>query len=99
MRGFAPAVLDGSVNGADELRRAMQIVDREARRMQRLTAGLLDLSRLQAGQVPMQREAVDLTELLQRCVEVLEVRAQDRQIGFRLELPETLPLEGDADRL
>src|SRR6185295_5710500 len=75
IRGFATAVLDGSVSEPDELQRAMQIVDREARRMQRLTAELLDLSRLQAGQVPMQREPVNLTELVRRCVEVLEVRA------------------------
>ena len=67
--------------------------------MQRLTAELLDLSRLQAGQVPMHREPVNLTELVRRCVEVLEVRAQEQRIGFKLELPEVLPLDGDADRL
>jgi two-component system, OmpR family, sensor kinase len=99
IRGFATAVLDGSVSDPDELRRAMQIVDREARRMQRLAAELLDLSRLQTGQVPMRREPVNLTELVRHCVEVLEARAQERQIGFKLELPELLPLEGDADRL
>ena len=99
IRGFATAVLDGSVSGPEEPRRAMQIVDREARRMQRLTTELLDLSRLQAGQVPMQREPVNLTELIRHCVEVLEAQAQERQIGFSLELPELLPLKGDADRL
>jgi signal transduction histidine kinase len=99
IRGFATAVLDGSVSDPGQLRRAMQIVDREARRMQRLTTELLDLSRLQAGQVPMQREPVNLAELIHHCVEVLEARAQERQIGFSLELPELLPLAGDADRL
>jgi signal transduction histidine kinase len=99
IRGFAQAVLDGSVASPDDLRRAMEIVEREARRMQRLAAELLDLSRLQAGQVPMRREALDLAALVRQSAEVLATRAQERGVQLDLELPLALPVDGDADRL
>jgi signal transduction histidine kinase len=99
IRGFAQAVLDGSASGREEVQNAMRVVDREARRMQRLTAELLDLSRLQAGQVPMRREPLDLAALVRQTAEVLAARARELQVGLALELPPSLPVEGDADRL
>jgi signal transduction histidine kinase len=99
IRGFAQAVLDGSASKPEDVQRAMRIVDREARRMQRLTVELLDLSRLQAGQTPMRREPVDLAALVHQCAEVLASRAQERRVGLEIELPAGIPIQGDADRL
>jgi signal transduction histidine kinase len=99
IRGFAQAVLDGSATSPEAVQRAMRVVDREARRMQRLSSELLDLSRLQTGRVPMRREPLDLGELIRHCVEVLEVRAQEQRVRLALELPDGLAVEGDADRL
>jgi signal transduction histidine kinase len=99
IRGFAQAVLDGSAWKPEDVHRAMRIVDHEARRMQRLTAELLDLSRLQAGQVPMRREPVDLAALVHHCAEVLGGRAQERRVGLEIDLSAEIPIQGDADRL
>lgn len=99
IRGFAQAVLDGSASSREEVQRAMQIVDREARRMQRLSTELLDLSRLQAGQVPMRQEQVDLPALIRQCAEVLAQNAQEREVQLELDLPASLSVQGDADRL
>lgn len=99
IRGFAQAFLDGSVSAPDDQRRAMRIVDHEARRMQRLTAELLDLSRLQAGEVPLRCARVELRPLVGQCAEVLGGRAQERGIRIELELAADLAVEGDADRL
>ena len=99
IRGFAQAVLDGSAASPDEIQRAMRVVEREARRMQRLSAELLDLSRLQAGQAPMERAPLELGELVRHCAEVVAVRAQEQQVRIELELPDGLVVEGDADRL
>jgi signal transduction histidine kinase len=99
IRGFAQAVLDGRANEPGQLQRAMQIVDHEARRMQRLSADLLDLSRLQAGQVPMEHRAVDLASLAAQSAEVLAGRAEQQGVEIALEATRPLPVEGDADRL
>lgn len=99
IRGFAQAVLDGSASSPAAVKRAMQIVDSEARRMQRLSTELLDLSRLQAGQVPMRQETVELGSLIQQCAEVLATSAQRRQVQVEVHLPTGLAVRGDADRL
>ena len=99
IRGFAQAVLDGRTSEPAQLQRAMQIVDHEARRMQRLCADLLDLSRLQAGQVPMEHWRVDLASLVAHSAEVLAGRAAEQGVTIELEPGPTLPVEGDADRL
>ena len=83
----ARAVLDGSAASPDEIRRAMLIVDGEARRMQRLAAELLDLSRLQAGEVPLRSELVDLGALAAHCADVLASRAREREVRIQVETP------------
>lgn len=99
IRGFAQAILDGSAASPEEQQHAMRIVDREARRMQRLATDLLDLSRLQAGQAPMRAERVDLVELLRQSADVLASRSEESQVRLAFDLPADLSLEGDPDRL
>jgi signal transduction histidine kinase len=99
IRGFAQAVLDGSASSPETVERAMQIVDSEARRMQRLSTELLDLSRLQAGQIPMRQETVELGALIRQCADVLAGNAQQRHVEVELDLPTSLSVQGDTDRL
>jgi len=59
--GFAGALVDGTVSGAEGAREAGRIIGEEAERMRRLVEDLLYLSRIESGDLALQRDPVDLS--------------------------------------
>jgi PAS domain S-box-containing protein len=62
---------------------------------------VLDLSKIEAGELIVERRAFDLASLLAELPEVLAVQARAKGIGFAIDIAGDLPavLEGDATRL
>ena len=67
--------------------------------MRRLVESLLDLARIESGQVVMAQETVDLGQVLGDCVDKLALRAQEGGITLSLDVPDLPPVLGDGDRL
>jgi heavy metal sensor kinase len=84
--------------GPAEYREAVQICERAAQRMRRLIESLLELARLDAGQEPMQREALDLAQVVAESAELIRPLAAARGITIHNEGSAT-PCTGDAERL
>jgi two-component system OmpR family sensor kinase len=99
IQGFAQAILDGTAADQESRRRAAQIIHEEADRMARLVNDLLDLARIEAGQVVMDRQPVELQVLLQDCAEKARLRAQEAQVAIQVESEGDLVVTGDRDRL
>jgi signal transduction histidine kinase len=100
IQGFSQALLDGTATDPPARERAATVIHTEAGRMRRLVDDLLDLARLESGQVTLARESVDMVDLLRGCA--ARLGPQSEQVGSRLllDLPPTLPpVVGDADRL
>ncbi|HFD39162.1 MAG TPA: HAMP domain-containing protein, partial [Anaerolineae bacterium] len=64
IQGFSQALLDGTAEDGESRRRAAAIIHEEAGRMRRLVDELLDLARLEAGQVELAQATVDVGALL-----------------------------------
>ena len=90
--------LHGSLSGDQQ--EPVRMCRKEISRLTRLVSDLLDVSRLEAGKLAMQRERVELTDVLRSVVRFLEGMAKERGLALALELPAP-PAEvaGDLDRL
>jgi signal transduction histidine kinase len=99
IQGFSLAILDGTARDGEAQRHAAQIIKDEAERMTRLVNELLDLAKLDAGQIVMAREPMDMGQLLRGCVEKLTPQAGQGDVELRLDLESLPPLSGDNDRL
>jgi two-component system OmpR family sensor kinase len=99
IQGYSQAILDGTARGEEAVRRAAGIVHDEAERMRRLVEGLLDLARIESGQVVMAQEPVDLRQVLGDGVDKMALRAQEGGITLSLNVPDLLSVLGDGDRL
>lgn len=78
--------------------RTVQVIIEQARRLNKLIAALLDISRIQMGQLSIERAPVDLGRLAQRVVE--DMRPTRPRHTITVEVPnEPLFVEGDALRL
>jgi signal transduction histidine kinase len=99
IRGFAQAMLDGTAEDNDARVKAAEIIEGESRRMLRQVDELLELSRMQSGQMKMAREPVDVKELLEHCREIFAIRAEEKGLNIRIEAEPLEPVTGDFDRL
>lgn len=81
-----------------EYRETLEACQDTAQQMRRLTESLLELARFDAGQEPMQPEALDLAELATGCLEAVRPLARERGIALKADL-QPAPAQGDPDRL
>ncbi|WP_447009666.1 HAMP domain-containing sensor histidine kinase [Saccharothrix hoggarensis] len=84
--GFAESLADGVVTGS-EVPAVGRTIGREAHRLDRLVADLLDLARLGADDFRVDLAPVDLTALVSAAAEVWRARCAAKDVEFRLELP------------
>jgi len=99
IQGFAQAILDGTAEDSEAKLKAARVIDDESKRMIRQVEELLELSRIQSGQLQMNRELVDIKELLVHCQEVFSLRAEEKGIRIRAETEPLMPVNGDVDHL
>jgi signal transduction histidine kinase len=96
IQGFAQAILDGA---AGDPTRAARVIYDEAGHMRRIVEDLLDLARIESGQIVMQRQHVDLAAVLHTVAERLSLRAAETQVALTTEIAALPRLTGDGDRL
>ncbi len=99
IQGFSQALLDGTASDDAAKTKSAGIINEEAGRMRRQVDELLELARMQAGQLRLAREPVDINELLAHCREVFAVTAEEKEIKIRIEAEPAMTVIGDTDRL
>jgi signal transduction histidine kinase len=99
IQGFAQAILDGTAKNGETLKQAAQVIYDEAGRMHRLVLELLELARLDAGGLKLERQATDLSALLRSVAEKMMPQAQAAKIDLQVISEGPLSLQGDHDRL
>ena len=81
-------------------RQFLQVIDRNAVRLQRLVGDLLFVAQVEAGTLSLQRGEADLARIGREAVEAARPRASDAGVALSLDAPDSLPLTAaDADRL
>ena len=98
INGFSQALMDDVVAG-DEQHNAYRIIEDESRRLLRLVEGLLDLSRIEAGQVRVESNPVDVASLLDHVGELFALRAQELDVRLAVSTSDVGEVLGDWDRL
>jgi signal transduction histidine kinase len=99
IQGFAQAMIDGAVEEGEAHDHAVRVIYEESDRLRRLVEDLLDLARLDGGQIEFDRHPVDLTILLQSIVDRLSLKASENGVELQSELDGLAPMIGDGDRL
>jgi len=87
LRGYAQLALrrlerDGSLEPS-QVRRAMEIIDQQSRRLSQLVGQLLEVSRIEAGQLRLERQPADLAALVEEAVAFSRARYSRQHIVVR----------------
>jgi signal transduction histidine kinase len=99
IRGFAQAILDNTAHSREAKLRAAQVIEEESQRMMLQVNGLLELSRMQAGQIEIVRNPVDINELVEHCREIFVKRSKEQRVTLTVAGGTVDRVIGDIDRL
>lgn len=99
IRGYNEALADGTAATAEQRQEYHLLIREEALRLERLIAELLDLSRLRAGAVAMEQEAIPLQGLAEGVLRLLQQLAAEKGLRLTTRLQPGLLVRGDGDRL
>lgn len=80
-------------------RQDLEGVERNARLLLKHVNDLLDVSKLESGKMVADYAQVDLARLVRQTAAHFESPAQERQIAYTVETPESLPAQVDADKV
>ncbi|ADU51719.1 integral membrane sensor signal transduction histidine kinase [Thermaerobacter marianensis DSM 12885] len=100
VQGYARSLLDGMVTSPEDVHDHLTVIDREARRLGRMVADLLDREALAAGRVSLRLGPVDPAVVAAEAVQDVAPAAREKGIRLDLEVAAGLPVvQADGDRL
>jgi two-component system sensor histidine kinase ResE len=101
LQGYSEALLDDIAGSAEERQELAQVIHEESLRMGRLVRDLLDLARMETGNIELHLRQVDVRGLVKRMHRKFTVLAKEQGILISYELPEEelVLAEADEDRL
>ncbi len=95
--GFSALMLDRDLP-PEEMRRYLEVIRTEARRLAELLNDLLDMQRIEQGTLELRLDAIDLNDLLSAQITLYSAQSEDHEL--RLDpADEPLLVFGDRDRL
>jgi signal transduction histidine kinase len=93
-------MLQSDTLDAPTARRAIEVIDRNARSQAQLIEDLLDFSRIASGRLRLEVRETELAPLIAAAIEVVRPAAEAKQIQIQCVLdPTCSPVSGDPERL
>jgi two-component system phosphate regulon sensor histidine kinase PhoR len=100
IKGYAETLLDGAIDDKENLRKFVEIIDRDSQRLAGLIDDLLDLAKIESGKMKMTLQSLDIREVIRRTLSIIEKQAQAKSLDISCEFPENVPeVLGDETRL
>ena len=98
--GWATLIRNGEVDRVENLERALEIIERNARSQARLIDDLLDVSRIITGNLQLDVRPLNLEPIVRIAIDALRPAADAKRIKIEIELDSTRCLvRGDPNRL
>lgn len=97
MRSYSEAIKDGIVHGEDAKNYAEEIIN-EVDRLNKLVIGIMELSKLQGGRLPLNKESFNIKELLSECIDKFTPIALRKNISLVLDADD-VQIYGDKSYL
>ncbi len=100
LKALTETLRDGALEDPEAARRFLARIETEVDALTQMAAELLELTRIESGQVPLERGAVEPARLLEAAAERMRAQAERAGLTLRVETPADLPpVRADASRL
>jgi two-component system phosphate regulon sensor histidine kinase PhoR len=100
MRAYVEMLVDGEARDEATRQEFYGIIQSETDRLARLVDNMLNISRIEAGIIEVDRDVVDIHDLVDRAVQTMEPHAREKDISLHTEIaPVGTMVFGDSDML
>jgi signal transduction histidine kinase len=99
IRGHVSALREGVVEDPELAAHSLEIVEAEARRLERLVGDILDLAKLDAHRFTVMHEEVDMEQLVGQAYETFAEQARQRSIDYNVDVRSRPVITSDGDRV
>ncbi|GMQ82028.1 MAG: ATP-binding protein [Rhodothermia bacterium] len=100
IQGFAETLLDGAIEDENANRAFVEKILHNAERLNNLAGDLIEISRLESGELQMTVEPFNLGEIVSDIIESLEQKAKKNRVTLRSSIPPNLPtVVGDPNHI
>jgi two-component system cell cycle sensor histidine kinase PleC len=98
--GFSDMLHTQTVTSAEKVQQYSGYIKQAAEHLLALINGILDVSKIQAGKLSVDREPIDLGPIMASCLLIIEAKAREKGIIVESSVPASLPrISGDPLRL
>lgn len=91
IQGFAETLLAGAMEESQDRLRFLEIIRNNAIRLGHLTEDLLKLARIEAGKMQLKFCPIAVTDLVEPCMEITRLRAQEKNLALETKYEPGLP--------
>ncbi|NCO68713.1 MAG: PAS domain-containing sensor histidine kinase, partial [Nitrospirae bacterium] len=100
IKGFAETLLGGAIDDKENAPRFLQTIKNHSERLNSLVEDLLTLSRIEFGDIKMEKTAVSLDDVIDTVFTTLRNKAEIKGLYLKKEMPENLgEIKADRNRL
>jgi PAS domain S-box-containing protein len=101
MKGYTDIILSGKAGDVPpKIKEMLSIADRNVDRLIRMTANILDAQRIKSGKLQVENAPVDVSLVLQECLNEIRPVMDDMEQSIEVEIPSgPLMISGDFSRL
>ncbi|MEQ8850327.1 MAG: PAS domain-containing protein [Phycisphaerales bacterium] len=89
--GYAELLAEEAVGGSDRARSAASVLRTNAEHLLSLINGTLDISKIESGQMTIERIPTNPARVIEQAVSALRGRAEDRGLDLRIKADRSLP--------
>jgi two-component system phosphate regulon sensor histidine kinase PhoR len=100
IKGFAETLLGGAIDDRENALRFLQTIKNHSERLNSLVEDLLTLSRIELGDIKIEKTAVSLDDVIDTVFTTLRNKAEIKGLYLKKEMPENLcEIKADRNRL
>lgn len=99
IKGYAETLLDGAINDKENSKKFIEIIKNQADRLNALVDDLLTLSRIEFGDIKIEKENIVLDEVVTSVFQILKDKAQKKGLLLQKEIPLETVIYADKYRM
>jgi Signal transduction histidine kinase len=99
IQGYAEGLKDNVVEDEENKNFYCDVITDEAARMNKMVRQLLDLSQIEAGCFPLERESFDISALIHEVLAKYDLIFREEKIAVKTDLAENIMVDADRSRI
>lgn len=99
IKGYAEALLGGALKETDNALKFVQIIKNQAERLLALVEDLLMISRIEFGDINIQKEYILVEEVVDTVFQIFHDKAEKKGLDLKKEIPSGATIYADRDKI